>query len=744
MDVKCARCKKVITSDDFICPHCGLILGDPVSYATAVNQKRVGEQKRRFSWRWMLSALLVLVLAAAVGIGAYFVRRQQAGMTGTTSPSTTVPAPTQTTAPLTVYTVQVRTEKKSELDGTCIHIYSGDQELYSSQVGSEGTATFVLPESDGYTVKLTQLPIQYQVNYEDVFFSFEDGQQDLLVYLEDKPVPLTIKFVNSSGEPIPGVGLIFYSSGEEEQQQVSDASGCCTFLTKYGDGNQMTHSAYITFVPNGYYVRTPNFGFHKDRLEFEIELLTYAEVGIDPNDVYTVRVVDEYGEPASNISLSVSGIDADSDAPTGVYFSGVTNMEGCFCFVSGGKLQWKVKILDNVDYYGTVFSFEEGSHELLLELDLHRDPGEKFTYTISFMDFSDQPIPGVGIAVPSTLDGGEVEYYTSDENGVITFQSTESNPSMIQFYINAVPDGYYTNRPDQALYSFGRYERSTFIRLHYDGMVNYTIFVYDDAGLPVPNAELYLPENDSYFITDEQGQVSFRMSPDWDNEIMLSYLTPNYKDYIVDTIEYGEKYCVYITIALPSEKYTYEVQFKDQETGIAVPGVQIAVKDDYFSNDAQFYTADENGLITFESYRSDPMTVYFYVTSCPDDYINVLGEYNQYSFRSDTRELTVSMRYDGKLAYKVYLKDHEGMPVPYTRFSFKLDGGYYDVSTDDQGFGTFRIYPYENYRMEKVSLYNYPDKYENYVVAKVEYGEDRCIYITIEPSPIPNQGGHDE
>ena len=549
MERKCFRCKKTIANDDFICPHCGAILGDPISYSDTA--KSSGKIKSKHIKHWAMIALLAAA-AVAVALAVCWCVKTWTGQPPavSTGPSgTTIPTPPQTTAPLTVYTAHFQTESNTSLTGALAHVYLADQLIYTGTLDKNGDVTFILPEGEGYSIRLTELPAQYQVNYTDVEFPFPDGGQVLFVTLEDKPIAFKIRVVNSAGQPLPGTGIIFSSTGDELRQEVTDSDGYCTFVAKYENGH---NTATVNFVPNGYVDTSQTVTFSGGRLEAEIKLPTFEENGFEPKDIYTVRVLDEYGEPASSVILSIVGNGLLIDVS--VYVMGRTNLEGCFSFIGHDDFQYSVTVLQNADYYDTVFSFDPGTQEMLLQLDLHQEPGTLYTYTVSFMDFSDKPIPGVEIGVPSWFDDSVVDFYTSDENGLVTFQTTEADPTKVSFYVNNVPDGYFTDRPEYEVITFLAYNRSTAVRLYYDGEVNYTVYVLDDAGKSVASAELYIWKNGRlYIITDAEGKTKFRGIPAEDWEFTIQYLPEPYTNYVIKMIDYREKHCIYITIAPPSD-----------------------------------------------------------------------------------------------------------------------------------------------------------------------------------------------
>lgn len=501
MERKCEKCKKKITSDDFICPHCGMIVGDPVSYARTVPEdKRIS--RRRLLAGLICAAFLVVLLAVGVTVLVQWQQEQAASV-----PSDTLTAPDQTTGPLTVYTVQIEAADQTDLTRSCIHVYSGEQELCSSQVGKNGTATFILPESDGYTVTLTDMPVQFQINYGEAVFTFEEGQQKLSITLENKPVPYTVKVVNSAGEPLAGTGIAFYTRRQDAEKGVTDENGCCTFEAEY---QPETTYASAFYAPNGYYADDTIVRFGINSLEATMVLGTYEEAGIAKDSIYTVKVIDEFGDPVPNIYLQAtfhlnSGAVGARD--------GYTNMEGCFTVITNSVevSDFCVNIPQDPDNFDKLFYFEEGSRELVIPIVVHTLPSE-FLYTVHIVDQFSRPVAGVEIAY-TVQDTGEIQYYTSDENGVITFPTVFYDPAEVLFCINSLPEGYTTYLPDYAQYSFPYYRRTMTIELSYEGMMDYTVTVIDTEGNPIAGAkiELYGSSVSRYAYTDDNGCCVFTM-----------------------------------------------------------------------------------------------------------------------------------------------------------------------------------------------------------------------------------------
>lgn len=730
MSRKCDKCKQKILADDFICPRCGTIIGDPVSYAAIANANAVKIGKK--CPRLIVLSILILALILSVGVGISFVSIYSDpnidSTTGQNSPSTTTaPIITESTLPLVTYSVQISASDKTDLTGTVAHVYDDGQIVYSGQLQKNGKVQFVLPKSNGYYIQLTGLPVQYAVHYETERFYFINFFESMQIVLEPKPVPYTLTVVDSKGDPISGVGIRFNSSGHPSQDAVTDENGSCVFTATYGVG---IHSCNFTFVPNGYVLPETYFYLQPEKLDFTVDLQTYDEAGIHQDKVYTVRVVDENGEPITGVSL----LAYDVDDRTSIY-RGTTNMEGCFSFVGKFDAVHNVNIQKNADYYGVNFTFEKDTQELIIQLD-HKAPGTKYTYTVEFVSFVDTrvvPVAGVQIGYWHP-DSGELEHYTSDENGIVTFETIAADPATVQFKITDLPDGYYIDGPSDWDYGFDAYLRSTSIMLDYDGKVNYTFFLQDEAGAPVVDSGIMIFDDGhplNLLVTDKEGMGTYRYFPNWEPQIEISYLSAEYQNCAIKHIEFGEGHQIYITIAPTIVEYTYTVSFVNQDTGEPVCGVQIGV--DRFNGSYEYYTSDENGMVTFLSAEPNPFDVYFYVSDCPDHLTTIYEAYYTYNFQSYDRSCTVYLKSDERLPYRIYLRNHEGSTVAYALLVIYQDDVGQFVEINDEGFGTIRLSGEPNLKKSDIILAEMPEGYEHYIVDKIEYGEDRCIYITICP-----------
>ncbi len=728
MAERCLRCRKKVKSDDFLCPNCGAILGDPVSYAKPSSW--IEPAKRKLTLRFVLTSVaaigVIAVLVAALWMLVPYFRQHV--MADLINPGQTVPGPTQPTAPLAVYTVSVQTGSKSSLKGTCIHIMNGESELYSSRLGDDGVATFVLPQSDGYSIRFTDLPIQYQYHYGDSVFSFDSGAYALSLVLEDKPVPYTIKIVNSAGQPLSGTGLIFYKSSQEPQFGITDEDGICEFVAGYGVGSS---SVSVAFAPNGYMANV-NFTFGSGQLDFTFQLSSLQEAGFAEHEQYTIRVVDNHGTPVVNQSIVI--ISTGQDVATVI--TGYTNQDGCYTFGSldeAGYTRHVVRIQNNPDYLEVEFPFEPESRELVIQLDLHPDPDAEYTYTVRFVDQNGAPVPGVTIAVSHAYTSSTIPY-TSDENGQIVFHTKESDPTLISFTVESCPQGYTEYVSTNGSHTFKKNSRQLNLSLHYDGLVNYTLILRDDTGKPVANNQLTLIDKwvtIGSLMTDEQGMARYRHEPEWDLYIKFEALEKQYEQYLIDYIEFGDDHCIYITIAPPKSEYAYTVTFQDQVTCAPVSGVQICV--DNFHGGFDYYTSDEKGMITFTSTEADPSMVYFRVTDTPDHYTTDYETYFLYNFQSYERSCVVYMEYDKKVVYEVYVIDQEGAPVGPTCLIVWMDETLSIlVEVNREGYATIRHPDDPSYRICDISILELPIEGNiPCAVQSIEYQGERCIYVTV-------------
>ena len=487
MDNRCPKCSHKLQSNDFICPSCGHILGQAVAAtATAKEQKNVHKKERKFPWGILLGILLLALLA----VGIILIGNSEPQPT--TAP--TEPTNTQTTAPLVSYKVQVKNAANRGMEEVQIHMYRGEELLFTFEADKYGKATFILPQCDEYYGMLSNLPAPYHITHKDAKFPFENGQQELVVKLEKLDVAYTARVIDEAGKPIEGVLIDF---GLEKL--LTDAQGICTHYRQYV---QSGLNIRILYAPTGYYVE-PGLLFFQDgtsQAEVVLKRIEGLQLG-DDQQVYTVSVIDEYGKPVVGQRIGVT----HHEAFEMMDYSAYTNGDGIATIVGGVNAPFAVGILDLPDYYGVLYSFDPGSNHLQIQLELYKT---EFTYTIAFVNQAGAPVPGVTLKA-YTVDSSWQATYTSDENGVISFVSEEAEPWNLFFFVTDTPEDYPMDPSTRIVYSFENGRSRVLTLLHQT-----VITLVDDTGKPIAGAQLHLQSvvesvEDQKGVTDENGQCVF-------------------------------------------------------------------------------------------------------------------------------------------------------------------------------------------------------------------------------------------
>lgn len=497
---KCEQCKSKISDLDFLCPHCGAILGEGTKKTSAPRR-----EKKKFVipsgiFAWIGSICMV----AALFFGVWMLLDRTSGFESD--------GMTQTTAPLAVYELQIKNSTNRSMEGVMIDVYRGDELVYSCLSGDYGKASFVLPELDGYYVKLSNLSVPYCYIYQETQFFFPEGQRQLQLVLRQEKVPYTITVVNDAGEPVPGVA--FSSDG------ITDEQGKYTFYALY---DQEVVSTRIWYVPTGYLSTSQIVRFPGDSFEMEVVLQRLENVELaDDQQIYTLKTIDEYGDPLVGQEINII-----ENAPgLSNTYRFTTNTDGLVTFIGARKTQYIAHIPGNPDYYGVYFPYEEGSIHQTIQLEVHKT---EYTYTINFEDQFGEGVPGVRVIVS---DNSVVQEYTSDSDGVITFVSSEYEPAGVAFQIVSVPENYRLAH-EEILGTYSFYGgRSKTIELLNLGEVEYNVTVLDEYGDPIAGAELKIWVDQSttfiYVKTDENGQCKV-MLPYGYNAISEVFLPEGYK-----------------------------------------------------------------------------------------------------------------------------------------------------------------------------------------------------------------------
>lgn len=510
MERTCQRCNQPVPQEAFLCPHCGAILES----VTAEPVVTVRKPARKMNFRHIFSVILAVLLVGAVVllIGSVLKLVRPGATTPTTQPTTTAPAP------LVPYEVKVRSDQRGNLKGILVMLCKDGEVLYTCKAGDYGKATFVLPQKDGYTIRLAEMPQPYQILYGTTEFSFEPGKQELEIILETKNVPYTVRVVNREGEPLPDTRIYFYGA-YNRGSAITDEDGCCVFMDRY------LHSGYqagIEAYPTGYYASQWLYDFEGGSVELTIVLDRYEDVKLPSgSSLYTVRVVDEFGQPIAGLRAALI---CDQISMASCY----TNSDGVAVF----KLRYDngrvgVAFPTEVDYSHLFFEFAQGSRELEIVLQTQNTTGT-YTYQVHFHDQFMQPIPGMVIS--HQLPDGSVQYYTSDENGDVFMELAEADPTKVSVRIEEVPEDYEAPQ-FPSTYTFDPYSRVMPIAVMYGKLTPVTIKVLDQNGNPVPGVVIAIrngnnPEEETHVATGPSGTVNFEADPMTYYEVWI-YVIPN-------------------------------------------------------------------------------------------------------------------------------------------------------------------------------------------------------------------------
>ena len=572
MERTCQKCNQPVSQEAFLCPHCGAILDTTVPESVEKKPKKA----RKIPYRHIVSVILALVLVVAVVILLSTVLKHIGPKDPTAPPQTTIPPTTTQPAPLVPYEVQVKNAANRPMDGIQIHMYKGQELLFTFEADKQGKATFVLPQCDEYYVMLSNLPNPYNFIYEDTKFAFRQGQQELVVKLENRNVAYTARIVDEVGNPIEGVLV-----GFGDNKRLTDDQGLCTYSREYLHSGMYLR---ILSVPTGYYAEPGLHYFQEGSNQMEVVLKRIEDVQLDANQqFYTVSVIDEFGNPvvAQPIGITHHGFFEMME------YSAYTNGDGIATIVDEVNASFNVGILDLPDYYGALYSFEPGSNHLQIQLEIHKT---EFTYTIQFINELEEPVPGVTIDL--VAQNIWLANYTSDENGFITFVSDQADPQALQFHITDTPEGYPMDTVRGELYTFDRGGRSRVITL----IPELVITLVDDLGQPIAGAELLLESlfdfvNPASGITDENGQCAFVLSTNFGFTVTVKSLPEGY-DHLFFLSTYLDPSDTNMTIMPYGVYKTYHVYLRDEE-GRPVANAQARMTFDrgYVCS----ITTDENG-----------------------------------------------------------------------------------------------------------------------------------------------------
>ena len=609
MERLCQKCNQPVPQEAFLCPHCGAILDTSAPKPMEEKPKKVC----MIPYRYIFSVILALMLVAAVVILIGSVLKHIGPKDPTVPTQTTVPPTTTEPVPLVPYEVKVRTDNRKNLKGIWVEVCKDGEVLYACESGSYGSATFILPQQDGYTIRLSKLPMPFEALYSTREFPFEPGQQNLEILLESSRVNYTVRVVNREGEPLADTTMNFFGF-TRSVSSTSDQQGTCVFEDKYVDGSCPV--VYLLSYPTGYQSARVVYEFDRESLTLTIVLDRYGELELpEGHTVYQVLVKDEFGKPITGLDTVVT-VDNDMGSTLNSIV-GYTNSDGVFSFIGSKDEDYTVLFPKDPDYSQLPFPFEDGVYEQEITLQTENPTG-LYTYTIKCHDQNMQDVPGVMVLYQQP--DGSYEYFTSDEKGLIEMALPEEDPAKVTVMVVSVPDGYDSTIHNKT-YTFNKYSRAMAIAVIYVKPVTVTINVVDQYGDPVLDATLAVrdyidPSNEVYYVVDEKGVVQVELDPKsyysaWIYDCPMGYTSDETFQYLFSSkTEY-----TFVLNRLPLETYT--LKFLDEQ-GNPVPGVSIMVR---AAIGSQMYTSDDNGIVTFEYYAYHDFMNGFVVQEIPEGYV---------------------------------------------------------------------------------------------------------------------------
>jgi hypothetical protein len=529
----CEKCGKKLNQESFICPHCGHILGTPV-HAVPKNKSR-----RKLPWRKLLGAVGVVILILGLLAAAWGISRFAEDL-ATTVPTTAPTEPPTTLAPLVNYRVELSADTKHWLDGITVHFCKDGQALYSGEVDADGMITFIAPKGEGYSIRLSNLFPALDFHYGNLDIPFPEGTNILRYRLANKDIHYAVRVVNTAGDPVPDVKVEFIAQfGTFIKDGLTDSDGEAFFKSFY---DPLCYATMLS-VPDEYILVDTKYSYEFGSFVTEIVLMTYEECHVGPENLFTIRVRDEYGQPVKDLFVFIYG-QIGEDTTTWESIGCFTNQQGNITFTGSMDYSFQVRIPYNPDYADIRFPFEEGSHELDIQLLLHT-PLDAYTYTVKFVDQFGLPVPGVEIR-DYVYDVQNLKYI-SDENGIISFSSKLWDPSLVHFSITQLPIGYdYVNTSFEKLVTFPTDSRTITIELQSKTEV-YNVFVYwvtDGISSIMPGTEftIYLGGKQYFCTVNSKGECTVEL-PYIESASRLSiaftYLPEKYQDYEIKSIQVG-------------------------------------------------------------------------------------------------------------------------------------------------------------------------------------------------------------
>ena len=525
--------------------------------------------------------------------------------------------------------------------------------------------------------------------------------------------------IRSGRKNLEGVEICLWHGDELLYTCQSGSYGKATFLLPQREGYCITLSA----LPEKYYNTFDDVRFFFP--EGSQELLVALE---DTVLSYTVKVVNEAGEPMPGAKLRFH-------SPHQEDMLLISDESGICAFTSKYA---EGNIYASVEYLPTGYdsirgvSFSEGKRSVELVLQKYEDRllmDDQALYTVQIMDEYGQPVPDLEIYI---VEPNRMEYLiraigVTNLDGYFAFTADKDAPLAVDLAKNLDYSGF--------LFQFeeGKTHLQIELELHKTEFT-YSIQFVNQAEDPVSGVQIVVTTADSawteIYTSDESGIITF-VCGEADPLKLRFYVTDAPEGYVLDP-QPGMGY----TFTKSSRRTTVKLLQLTVLTlvdaqGQPIAGAELLLQSGFGLGHDMRGTTDENGQCSFPLPENDIYVVS--VEAVPDGYplMFFLPEYIDVGMF----EMTIAPRSIFH-TYHLYLKDPEGRPVGDAQVDLYLqNGACHSVLTNDQGYSQFYVQVDSVVEIDGAKIVVASEEYFGYDYYTVEYGEDRCIYITIFPQP---------
>lgn len=525
--------------------------------------------------------------------------------------------------------------------------------------------------------------------------------------------------IRSRRKNLEGVEICLWHGDELLYTCQSGSYGKATLLLPQREGYYITLSA----LPEKYYNTFDDVRFFFP--EGSRELLVALE---DTVLSYTVKVVNEAGEPMPGAKLRFH-------SPHQEDVMQISDENGVCTFTSKYA---EGNIYASVEYLPTGYdgirkvSFSEGKRSVELVLQKYEDRllmDDQAIYTVQIVDEYGQPVPDLEIYI---VEPNGIEYLiraigVTNLDGYFAFTADKDAPLAVDLAKNLDYSGSFFQ------FEEGKTHLQIELELHKTEFT-YSIQFVNQVEDPVSGVQIVVTTADfawpEIYTSDESGIITF-VCGEADPLKLRFYVTGTPEGYVLDPLP-GMGY----TFSKNSRSTTVTLMQLTVLTlvdaqGQPIAGAELFLQSGFGLGHDMRGTTDENGQCSFLLPENDIYLVS--VEAVPDGY--PLMFFLSESIDVGIFEMTIAPHSIFHI-YHLYLKDPEGRPVGNAQVDLYLqNGACHSVLTNDQGYSQFYVQVDSVVEIDGAKIVVASEEYFGYDYYTVEYGEDRCIYITIFPQP---------